>query len=172
MLVESGQLGAWLGQRAHVFLLPRSGLVFGSLVPKGFSINVSVLGSGKYPVSVNDFLRHDLVRQTLPGNYQRGCGCRPQAVIRPARNYFADGFVAIGDAAVSRLYKDGIGSAFLRPSKRHGSRRRRAYPGRISKATICPSADAWPATTAGESSSLRSTTGARIQKPSSWPSSG
>ena len=113
LIDESGQLGAWLGQRAHVFLLPRSGLVFGSLVPKGFSINVSVLGSGKYPVSVNDFLRNGLVRQILPGNYRRGCGCRPQAVIRPARNYYTDGFVAIGDAAVSRLYKDGIGSALL-----------------------------------------------------------
>jgi NADH dehydrogenase len=113
LIDASGQLGAWLGQRAHVFLLPHSGLVFGGLVPKGFSINVSVLGSGKYPVSVNDFLRHDLVRQTLPGNYRRGCGCRPHAVIRPAHNYFTDGFVAIGDAVVSRLYKDGIGSAFL-----------------------------------------------------------
>ncbi len=113
LIDESGQLGAWLGHQAHVFLLPRSGLVFGSLVPKGFSINVSVLGSGKYPVSVNDFLQHDLVRQILPGNYRRGCGCRPQAVIHPARNYFTDGFVAIGDAAVSRLYKDGIGSALL-----------------------------------------------------------
>ena len=113
MLDESGRLGAWLGQRAQRFPLPRSGLVFGSLIPKGSSINVSVLGSGKYPVSVNDFLRHDLVRQTLPGDYRRGCGCRPRAVIRPARNYFAEGFVAIGDAAVSRLYKDGIGSALL-----------------------------------------------------------
>ena len=113
LIGETGPLGEWLGRRAHVFLLPRSGLVFGSLVPKGFSINVSVLGSGKYPVSVNDFLQHDLVRQTLPENYRRGCGCRPQALIRPARNYFMDGFVAVGDAAVSRLYKDGIGSAFL-----------------------------------------------------------
>lgn len=42
LYASSTQVEAWLGQRAHVFLLPRSGLVFGSLVPNGSFINVSV----------------------------------------------------------------------------------------------------------------------------------
>ena len=107
------QVEAWLGNKAHVFLLPHSGLIFGSLVPKGPFINVSVLGSGKYPVSVSDFLSHDLTRKILLGPTRRSCGCRPKAVVGSAQHYYADGFVAIGDAAVSRLYKDGIGSAQL-----------------------------------------------------------
>lgn len=103
----------WLGNRAHAFLIPRSGVIFGTLVPKGPFINVSVMGSGKYPVSVTEFLGHDLVQKILPGPYTRVCGCRPRAAVGSARNYYADGFVAIGDAAVVRLYKDGIGSALL-----------------------------------------------------------
>lgn len=113
LYVGTEQMEAKLGNRAHAFLIPRSGLIFGSLVPKGPFINVSVLGTGKYPVSVTDFLSHDMVRDILPKQYSRACGCRPRANVSPARNYYADGFVAVGDAAVSRLYKDGIGSALL-----------------------------------------------------------
>ena len=113
LYVGKEEAEARLGNRAHVFLLPRSGLIFGSLVPKGPFINVSVLGSGKYPVLVTDFLGHDMVRNLLPKEYRRSCGCRPRAVVGPARNYYADGFVAVGDAVVSRMYKDGIGSALL-----------------------------------------------------------
>ncbi|MBI4633611.1 MAG: FAD-dependent oxidoreductase [Deltaproteobacteria bacterium] len=107
------QVNACLGNVAHAFLLPHSGLIFGTLVPKGPFINVSVLGSGKYPVSVADFLRHDIVRRILPTNYELACGCRPRTAVGCARNYYGDRFVAVGDAAVSRLYKDGIGSSLL-----------------------------------------------------------
>lgn len=107
------QVQSRLGKVAHAFLIPHSGVIFGSLVPKGPFINVSVLSSGKYPVSVASFLDHDIVRGLLPEHYQRSCGCRPRAVVRCARNYYADRFVAVGDAVVSRLYKDGIGSSLL-----------------------------------------------------------
>ena len=113
LYVGTEQVEAKLSNRAHVFLIPRSGLIFGSLVPKGPFINVSVLGSGKSPVLVTDFLGHDMVRDLLPKQYRRSCGCRPRAVVGPAHNYYGDGFVAVGDAAVSRMYKDGIGSALL-----------------------------------------------------------
>ncbi len=107
------QVESRLGNTAHAFLIPHSGLIFGTLVPKGPFINVSVLSSGESPVSVTDFLSHDIVRRILPDRYERACGCQPRAVVGPARNYYADRFVAVGDAAVSRLYKDGIGSSLL-----------------------------------------------------------
>ena len=75
-------------------------MIFGTLVPKPF-INVSVLSSGQPPVSVADFLSDNLVRNILPAHYERSCGCQPRAPVGSARNYFADGFVAIGDAVVS-----------------------------------------------------------------------
>ncbi|MDP2729809.1 MAG: FAD-dependent oxidoreductase [Dehalococcoidales bacterium] len=102
-----------LGNAAHAFLLPRSGVIFGTLVPKGPFVNVSVLSRAEHPVSVSSFLKYDLVQQILPQNYVRACGCRPKAAVGPAQNYYADRFVTVGDAAVSRLYKDGIGSSLL-----------------------------------------------------------
>ena len=98
---------------AHAFLIPHSGLIFGTLVPKGQFINVSVLSSASHPVSVTDFLKYDIVQEVLPKQYQRACGCQPQAAVGYALNYYADRFVAVGDAVVSRLYKDGIGSSLL-----------------------------------------------------------
>lgn len=105
------EVEAKLGNVAHAFLIPHSGLIFGTLVPKGDFINVSVISRGICPVSVRDFLQLDLVRQVLPKRYERVCGCRPKTAVSAARNYYADRFAAVGDAAVSRLYKDGVGSA-------------------------------------------------------------
>ncbi len=107
------QVESRLGNTAHVFMIPHSGLIFGTLVPKGPFINISILSSGEQPVSVTDFLRYDIVRKVLPDHYERTCGCRPRVVVGSAHNYHTDRFVAIGDAVVSRLYKDGIGSSLL-----------------------------------------------------------
>ena len=109
----TAQVESRLGNVAHAFLIPHSGVIFGTLVPKGAFINVSVLSSSKRPVSVTEFLSCGIVRNILPDHYERACGCRPRAVVGFARNYYADRFVAIGDAVVSRLYKDGIGSSLL-----------------------------------------------------------
>ncbi len=113
LFADAAQVESRLGNVAHAFLIPQSGLIFGTLVPKGQYINVSVLSKGKHPVSVTDFLKHDVVRNILPEQYQRVCGCQPRAVVSSAHNYYADRFVTVGDAVVSRLYKDGIGSSLL-----------------------------------------------------------
>ncbi|MBI4303196.1 MAG: FAD-dependent oxidoreductase [Chloroflexi bacterium] len=113
LFAGTAQVKSRLGNGAHVFLIPHSGMVFGTLVPKGPFINISVLSSGKRPVSVAQFLESSLVKSVLPEKYERVCGCQPKAVVSPAHSYYADRFVAIGDAAVSRLYKDGIGSSLL-----------------------------------------------------------
>ncbi|NLT65335.1 MAG: FAD-dependent oxidoreductase [Acidobacteria bacterium] len=96
---------------AHALLIPGSGLIAGCFVPKGEFLNVSILNKSDQPMSVAEFLQNDIVRTLLPDSYQRMCGCLPRVPVSPAQNYYADGFVAVGDAAVSRLYKDGIGSA-------------------------------------------------------------
>ena len=100
-----------LGNAAHAFLIPHSGLIFGTLVPKGDFVNVSVLSSSKYPVTIADFLNYDVVKEILPQNYNISCGCRPHTAIGAAENYYDDRFCVLGDAAVTRLYKDGIGSS-------------------------------------------------------------
>jgi NADH dehydrogenase len=125
----TAQVESCLGNTAHIFLIPHSGLIFGSLVPKGPFINVSILSTSKHHVSVADFLNHEIVQDILPsvadflnheivqdilpGRYERSCGCRPRAVVSSARNYYADRFVAVGDFVLCRLYKDGIGTSLL-----------------------------------------------------------
>jgi len=42
----------------------------------------------------------------------RDCQCKPWITVGCARQPFGDRVVVIGDACISRLYKDGIGSAF------------------------------------------------------------
>lgn len=113
LYASAAEVESRLGDTAHAFLIPHSGLIFGTLVPKGPFINVSVLSSEARPVSVATFLDHDLVRRVLPAHYERACGCRPRTAVGYARGFYGDRFVAIGDAAVSRLYKDGIGSSLL-----------------------------------------------------------
>ncbi len=48
----AAQVESRLGGAAHAFIIPHSGMIFGTLVPKGPFINVSVLSSDKFPVSV------------------------------------------------------------------------------------------------------------------------
>ncbi len=107
------QVESCLGNMAHVFLFPNSDIIFGSLVPKGTFINVSLLSHGEKPLSVKKFLDYDLVRSILPEHYEYSCNCNPKAAVSMADNFYADRFISIGDAAISRLYKDGIGSSLL-----------------------------------------------------------
>jgi len=97
----------------HVFFEQPRGLIFGALIPKGEFANVSLLGSHLQRDSLEQFLAIPEVAAVV-GNSPAGlCGCRPHVAVTPARGYFADRFVAVGDACVTRLYKDGIGSAFV-----------------------------------------------------------
>ena len=109
--VETTRIHPYPDNVAHAFLIPRSGLIAGCFVPKGSFLNVSVLNQTEQPISVSEFLQNEIVKNTLHDQYERVCGCSPEVAITSAHHYYADGFVAVGDAAVSRLYKDGIGSA-------------------------------------------------------------
>jgi len=102
---------ATLGDTVHIFL-PRDGSFnFGTLVPKGPCINVSLLGRDLPRGILEHFLTQPRVEALLPDNDGRACGCRPHIAMGPARPLFADRFVAVGDAGITRLYKDGIGTA-------------------------------------------------------------
>lgn len=107
------EVEARMGNAARAFLLPRSGVTFGTLVPKGPFINVSVISRPRNPVAAGEFIENEIIKSRLSGEYRRSCNCQSRIAISSAKNYYAGRFVAIGDAAVSRLYKDGIGSALL-----------------------------------------------------------
>ncbi|OIO89626.1 MAG: hypothetical protein AUK03_14140 [Anaerolineae bacterium CG2_30_64_16] len=99
--------------QAQVHVGQQAGLTFGALIPKGDLLNVSLLGHGLSGDPVSDFLQRADCQWLDAAGRRRLCGCRPRIAVAPAQRPFADRFVAVGDAAVTRLYKDGIGSALV-----------------------------------------------------------
>jgi flavin-dependent dehydrogenase len=96
----------------HIYCDEPPALLFGGLVPKGEEyISVSLLGNGLPGRGLEQFLAALRERGVLVSEPERLCGCRPHIATGPAAGFYGDRFVAVGDAAVTRLYKDGIGSA-------------------------------------------------------------
>jgi CRP-like cAMP-binding protein/flavin-dependent dehydrogenase len=103
-----------LGDSMHVFLLDIPRLEFAALIPKGSCITLCLLGEDVDEALVERFLASAEVAACFPGSLvpKPACRCFPRINTRPAVRPFADRVVWIGDASVSRLYKDGIGSAY------------------------------------------------------------
>jgi flavin-dependent dehydrogenase len=104
---------SWSEERVSIFLKKPRGMVFGALIPKDRYINVSILGKNLGKNSVEELFRDHELGAILNNESYSLCGCTPRIAIRPAKKYFGDRWVAVGDAAVTRLYKDGVGSAFF-----------------------------------------------------------
>ncbi len=113
LLLEPSPSQAPLDSAVHVYFEQPPGLIFGALIPKGRFANVSLLGHRFGRDSIDQFLAVPKVAKLVGDNPPRLCGCRPRVAVAPARGYYADRFVAVGDACVTRLYKDGIGSALM-----------------------------------------------------------
>ena len=90
-----------------------AGLIFGAIIPKNDYLNISLLGKDLTSDAINDFIITQDLHQDLEYDERSSlCGCNPLIAISPAHSYYGDRWVAVGDTAVTRLYKDGIGSAF------------------------------------------------------------
>ena len=101
---------SWPQDQVRAFFQKPRGLTFGALIPKGEYLNVSLLGKRLATDAVSDFMDAQGLAPWLPSGSL--CGCTPRVAVGAARSFFGDGWVAVGDAAVTRLYKDGIGSAY------------------------------------------------------------
>lgn len=96
-------------RQVHIYFGRPKQVIFGAAVPKGSMTSISLLG---------DDLRWDAVGKFMEANTvgygcEQLCGCKPRIAVSMAHGYYDNRFVAVGDAAATRLYKDGIGSAFL-----------------------------------------------------------
>jgi len=100
-----------LGSSVHIFLPPDDIAAYGILIPKGPFVTVSLLRPRHQMRSLRQFLDLREVADILGPERRPACGCLPKVSVGLARNIVADGFVAIGDASATRLYKNGIGSA-------------------------------------------------------------
>ena len=103
----------WSAAEVNAYFRLPPGLSFGAIIPKGRYLNISLLGKGFTRNTVDEFISAQNLTNLLqydPSNSL--CGCNPRIAVSAARHYFGDRWVAVGDAAVTRLYKDGIGSAY------------------------------------------------------------
>jgi flavin-dependent dehydrogenase len=105
--------GGEQGNVVHIYFDHPEGLIFGGVIPKGRYTNISLLGHHLPPDAMQQFLRDNKITAEFPEGAPTLCGCFPRVAISQAIGFFSDRFVTVGDAAVTRLYKDGIGSAFV-----------------------------------------------------------
>ncbi len=96
-----------------------------SILPKGKWITVVLLGKAidrADPSQSLDLVRRFVelphIRLLLPPKaaFKAGCCCHPNMTVGAAKNFFAHRVALTGDMAVSRLYKDGLYSAYVTAS--------------------------------------------------------
>ncbi len=105
------EVQARLGASVHIFLPPDEVAAVGMLIPKGAFVTVSLLHARNGMRSLRQFLAHAELVDLLGGQARPICGCRPRISIGAGQALSDDGLVVVGDGAVTRLYKNGIGSS-------------------------------------------------------------
>ena len=109
-------LKRYIGSSMHIFLLEIPRLEFAAIIPKSDYATACLLGEEIDDALVESFLKSPEVASCMPPLWkppQNRCHCSPRINVGAAPSSFADRFVSIGDCATTRLYKDGIGSAYL-----------------------------------------------------------
>jgi flavin-dependent dehydrogenase len=104
----------WPSHTVVIFFGGPKGLAFGAMVPKEDYINVSLLGRKMGPNPIGEFYQaqQKAISTYFPESPKGCCGCSPRIPVHSAPVFYGDRWVAVGDAAVARLYKDGIFSGF------------------------------------------------------------
>ncbi|MHC4197415.1 MAG: NAD(P)/FAD-dependent oxidoreductase [Planctomycetota bacterium] len=120
MQTEMGLGKEWVnehfGDAIHVFLLNMPGVKFAAIIPKSNYATISMLGKDVNKDTVKTFVAHPVLRKMLPEGWElpdKFCHCFPKIALSPSQKPFADRIVIIGDASSTRLYKEGIGSAYI-----------------------------------------------------------
>ena len=110
-------ISQYFGDSMHVFLMDIPNLEFGALIPKGQYVTLVLLGSEINKDLVTAFLNSEQVKNCFPKEWDLNtiakCQCYPKINTRTAKFMYGDRFVAIGDSATSKLYKNGIGAAYI-----------------------------------------------------------
>jgi flavin-dependent dehydrogenase len=129
-------IGDIFGKHVHVYYLDIPGIWHAAITPKREYITVSILSSGNSSretsrslrQKLDQFLNHDAITrkvtdrlpddQAIADALERGmvlepsCFCAPEMPYKDSVNPYGDRIAIIGDAAYSRLFKNGVESAF------------------------------------------------------------
>jgi flavin-dependent dehydrogenase len=104
------------GTSIHFFLLPEpKNIQFAALIPKGDYVTLCILGSTIDRQTVQAFLDRPETKELLPEDVmsKKSCKCFPKLSLKCAKDAIADRVIIIGDAGSTRLFKDGIGAAYV-----------------------------------------------------------
>ena len=102
------------GNSIHLFLIPDRGIKFAAMIPKGSYVTLCILGSTVNSKTVTDFLEKPVAQALLKDtDYRLECRCLPKMNVGAPKTPFADRMVMCGDAGSTRLFKDGLGAAYL-----------------------------------------------------------
>lgn len=106
---------AFFGHAINLFLLPDKGLKFAAMIPKGSYVTLCILGTSVDADTVSKFLSKPIVKRFLPDSapYTIECRCLPKMNVGAPATPCADRIVVCGDCGSTRLFKDGLGAAYL-----------------------------------------------------------
>jgi len=115
--MKPAEIQANFGNSMHVFLLDIPHITFGALIPKENYVTLVLLGKDIDKTVVESFITSEQVRNCFPEDFpmERAmtCTCYPYVNVKQGDHPFGDRVVLIGDSGSSKLYKNGIGAAFL-----------------------------------------------------------
>jgi flavin-dependent dehydrogenase len=115
--LEQDTIDEYFNESMHVFLLNIPNVTFGALIPKENYVTLVLLGKNIDKEVVANFIESEQVKGCFPKNLRLDqaapCKCYPFINIKGAVKPFSDRLVLIGDSASSKLYKNGIGAAYI-----------------------------------------------------------
>lgn len=109
------KVAEFFGNSINLFLLRDKGIKFAAMIPKGSYVTLCILGKKLDSEVVRNFLAKPMVKSVLPeeGTYSVQCSCLPKMNVGAPKVPFTDRIVMGGDAGSTRLFKDGLGAAYL-----------------------------------------------------------
>jgi flavin-dependent dehydrogenase len=115
--LDAEKIDEYFGNSMHVFLLDLPSIKFGALIPKGHYVTLVLLGSDINKDVVSGFLNSETVKKVFPPGTDIStlmpCQCFPYINVEGAKSAYSDRVIIIGDTSSSKLYKNGIGAAYL-----------------------------------------------------------
>jgi len=115
--MEEEVIAEYFGDSMHVFLLNLPNIKFGALIPKQTYVTLVLLGADIDHKVVSQFLNTKAVRSCFPPDLNldaaMACQCYPFINIKGAKLAHSNRVVLIGDSSTSKLYKNGIGAAYI-----------------------------------------------------------
>ena len=104
------------GKNIYVFSLGSKFIKFAAFVPKGDFLTICLVGKKDMDkAQLHAFLNQPKIQEMLPKDWddpKKRCVCFPSIPLNHAKHPYTNRLVIIGDAGISRTYKNGIDSAF------------------------------------------------------------